>query len=286
MAENSIKPKLDGGYRLQGHHSMIKPSLPVVSIITVVYNDVAHLERTILSILNQIYPNIEYIIIDGGSNDGTVAIIQKYEDRIARWVSEPDKGLYDAMNKGLEAAMGEFVWFMNSGDRIYRDDTLEKIMSIPRQGDAETHICVYYGDTMIVDKKNNEIGLRRLRPPKKLTWRSFRKGMTVCHQAILIRRDLTGPFDPRYRHSADFDWVIKALKKARGQEGRKAEGNINTGLILCAFLDGGHSKQNISLSLSERFNSMVTHYGLLTTLFWHLIIPFRFWIYFFKNRRF
>lgn len=99
---------------------------PLISVVTVSYNAVSTIEQTILSVINQTYPHIEYIIIDGGSTDGTVDIIKKYADKIAYWVSEPDKGIYDAMNKGIKVATGEWINFMNSGDCLYRNDTIEK----------------------------------------------------------------------------------------------------------------------------------------------------------------
>ena len=246
---------------------------PLLSIITVVYNDAAGLERTIKSVEGQTYSNIEYIIVDGGSTDDTLDIIRKFEKNISHWVSEPDKGLYDAMNKGLKIASGDFVWFMNAGDLIYRDVTIENIFS-GNSGKAD----IYYGDTMVVNEQYEEVGLRRLRPPEKLNWKSFRKGMLVCHQAILVRRTLADQYDERYSHSADFDWVIKALKKTD---------NIrNTVNILVSFLDGGHSKQNIRPSLVERFNSMRTHYGLLPALFSHIPIAFRFFRFYSREGRF
>jgi glycosyltransferase involved in cell wall biosynthesis len=245
---------------------------PLISIITVVFNDAKGLVKTLESVKSQTYNNIEYIIIDGGSSDGTLEIIHQNREYIAFWVSEHDRGIYDAMNKGLEAANGDFVWFMNAGDLIYEPETTEKIFTADG-GQAD----IYYGDTMIVDKEYREVGLRRLRPPDRLSWRSFRKGMLVCHQAILVRRALAEKFDLRYSHSADFDWVIRALKKT----GKV----INTRLILARFLDGGHSKQNIRPSLKERFHSMKRHYGLFTALVSHIPIPFRFlWFYLRKGR--
>lgn len=247
--------------------------MPLVSIITVVYNDDVGLEKTIKSIRVQTYPNIEHIVIDGASTDGTIGVIRKYEDKIAYWVSEPDKGLYDAMNKGLTAASGDFVWFMNAGDLIHEPNTIEKIF-----GDGRELADIYYGDTMIVDKEYRHIGLRRLRPPEKLNWKSFRQGMLVCHQAILVRRALAGQYDERYSHSADFDWVIRALKKT--------DKIVNTGMILVSFLDGGHSKQNIKPSLKDRFHSMSRHYGFLPTLFSHIIIAIRFIRFYYREGRF
>lgn len=245
---------------------------PLISIITVVFNDAIGLKRTMESVGYQTYSNIEYIIIDGGSSDGTLEIIQKNIEKVTFWISEPDNGIYDAMNKGLAAARGDFVWFMNAGDLIYEPDTTEKIFAL-EGGQAD----IYYGDTIIVDDEYREVGLRRLRPPEDLNWKSFRKGMLVCHQAILVRRGLADKFDLRYSHSADFDWVIKALKKT--------DKVVNTRLLLARFLDGGHTKQNIGPGLRERFDSMRRHYGLFTALISHIPIPFRFlWFYLRKGR--
>lgn len=307
-------------------------------MITVVYNSLNLIEKTILSVTGQTYPNLEFVVIDGGSSDGTVEIIRLYEKQVDWWISEPDHGIYDAMNKGLAAATGEYVWFMNAGDRIYSADTLDKIVTGGQPWNfGESGIWrgpkIWYGDTMIVDPEYREVGLRRLRPPEVLTWKSFKKGMLVCHQAIIVSREIAEPFDPQYKHSADFDWVVRALKKAQGErrkaqgERRKAQGArgkggeeviintglhsgdadaaqvsdltanqplnlstyqpiINTHLILCAFLDGGHSKKNIGISLRERFHSMVRHYGLIPTIIRHVPIAVKFVWYYLINKRF
>ena len=324
---------LQGGTRLQGESPLKVPGYPVISVITIVFNGAGLLEKTIRSVTGQSYPNIEYLIIDGGSTDGTTNIIRQHEQQVSYWISEPDRGIYDAMNKGLALATGDFVWFMNTGDRIYSDDTLEKIFhSGPASGDPPDLALIYYGDTMIVDAEYREVGLRRLRPPEVLTWKSFKKGMVVCHQAILVNRQIAEPFDPQYSHSADYDWVLRAIGRAVGGR-RLAVGSrrwavgswqlavgsrrwathphinssthqlinksthqqintsphhqiLNTHLILCAFLDGGHSKQHIGISLRERFHSMRRHYGLLPTLISHVPIVFRFAWYVLINKRF
>jgi len=105
-----------------------KPGWPLISVITVTYNSASLLEETLKSIRSQTYPHIEHIIIDGASTDDTPEVIRRYEDIVARWVSEPDEGIYDAMNKGLKLFSGDYVWFINSGDRIYRPDTVEKMV--------------------------------------------------------------------------------------------------------------------------------------------------------------
>jgi len=117
----------------------------LISIITVVYNGETHLEQTIKSVLNQTYPNTEYIIIDGGSTDGTLDIIKKYNDKIAFWVSEPDNGIYDAMNKGIELATGEWINFMNAGDTFANKNTIEKIFS----KSSYEEVDVIFGNSII-----------------------------------------------------------------------------------------------------------------------------------------
>lgn len=303
-----MEETLQGGYRLNGQSPVKKAGLPVVSVITVVYNSLSLIEKTIRSIAGQTYPNLEFIVIDGGSSDGTVEIIRLYEKQISYWISEPDRGIYDAMNKGLAAASGDYVWFINAGDRIYADDILEKIFVGDKGPAKREYGLIYYGDTMIVDSEYREVGLRRLRPPEVLTWNSFRKGMLVCHQAIIVSREIAEPFDPQYKHSADFDWIVRVLKKAEGnragrQEGKKKDKNIrikanqhirisahqhiiNTHLVLCTFLDGGHSKHNIGISLRERFHSMVRHYGLIPTVLRHIPIAVKFGWYYLRNKRF
>jgi glycosyltransferase involved in cell wall biosynthesis len=142
-------------------------SLPKVSIITIVFNGIDTLEKTILSITNQTYPNIEYIIVDGASTDGTIDLIKAHSNVITRWISEPDKGLYDAMNKGIDLATGDYLWFINSGDVIFAPTTLSQIFNNNKIAD------IYYGDTVMIGNDGNEIGKRRLSPPKNLNWKQF-----------------------------------------------------------------------------------------------------------------
>lgn len=240
---------------------------PVFSIITVTYNAAQWLERTVLSILRQSYPHIEYIIIDGGSADGTVDIIKQYQEGLAYWVSEPDKGLYDAMNKGLAKATGDYVWFINAGDTLHTADTLQEIMSTLKKKVSLPDVI--YGDTMIVDAEGRSLGLRRLRPPKKLTWKSFRMGMLVNHQAFIARREIAPPYDLRYRLVADFDWCIQCLQQA---------GSIhNTHRILADFLKEGLSSQNRKASLKERYAIMQKYYGRFSTALLHLWFAVRFY---------
>lgn len=248
-------------------------SNPKISIITVVFNSENLIEHTINSVLGQTYKNIEYIIIDGNSKDATVSIIKKYEDKLAFWLSEPDKGLYDAMNKGLAHATGDYVCFLNSGDKLYSNDILEKAFS-PLNYLPD----VVYGETMIVGPDGKEIGLRRLKAPETLTWESFKDGMVVCHQSVYVKRAIAENYNLKYKIASDFEWVLKALKKAQTIH--------NTHLVLTCFLDGGMNKKNIRRGLTDRFIIMAGNYGFFPTLARHLLIGIKFFLFFSKNKRF
>lgn len=243
-----------------------------LSIITVTYNAATLLEKTIRSVIDQSYTIIEYIIVDGGSTDGTIDIIKRYESKIRKWISEPDHGIYDAMNKGLKMATGEFVWFINAGDELPNAHIVEQVFCNFPLSD------VYVGETMIIDSLGNDIGLRRLRAPLNLSWKDFRFGQRVSHQAFIARRNLAPLYNIHYKHSADTDWQIKIL--------RKSERVANTGLVLCRFLDGGKSKQNIIPSLRERFRIMIKNYGLVATIFNHVVIGIKFFKYLIRHKRF
>jgi glycosyltransferase involved in cell wall biosynthesis len=235
---------------------------PLVTIITVVFNSKEFLEGTITSILQQSYKNIEFIIIDGGSTDGTIDIIKKYSSQIAYWSSEPDKGIYDAMNKGIAASKGDYLWFINSGDQIYSADTLEKTIEV-----SEKCADVYYGETEIVDESGDKLRMRRHKAPEVLTWKSFRTGMMVSHQSIIVRKNLTPLYDLKYKVSADIDWCLKILKKS--------EIICNSHLILSKIVKQGFSKKFQKTSLKERFWIMAKNYGFFTTVFYHFVIAVR-----------
>ncbi|MGZ4157095.1 MAG: glycosyltransferase family 2 protein [Bacteroidia bacterium] len=181
---------------------------PKISIITVVFNGKTLIERTIKSVLSQTYTNIEYIIIDGASSDGTLEIAEKYQHEIALILSGKDNGIYDAMNKGLKNATGDYVLFLNAGDELYSMDTLTKVFSMSADAD------VYYGNTAVVDSSGKELGDRRLTPPENLTWRSLKFGMCVSHQSFIAKRSLCDLYNLNYKISSDIDWVISILKKS------------------------------------------------------------------------
>ena len=208
---------------------------PTFSIITITYNAVRLVEQTLLNVLSQSYPNIEYIVIDGGSTDGTADIIRRYESGLAYWVSEPDKGIYDAMNKGLQKATGDYVWFINAGDTLCSSDTVQSVVSRLQKRKALPDII--YGETNIVDEERRSLGLRRLRAPRKLSWKSFR--------------------------------CIRCMKQARSF--------CNTHLTLSDFLDGGTSTTQRKASLRERYAIMCKYYGTFVTVLLHGWFAIRFY---------
>jgi glycosyltransferase involved in cell wall biosynthesis len=238
---------------------------PVLSVITVVYNNVRDIERTVKSVLQQTHPAIEYIVIDGGSTDGTLEVLKRYEDQLSQLHSEPDKGIYDAMNKGLKLATGDYVLFINSGDEIYAPDTVAKVFASAEDAD------IYYGETELYNEDWQPIGMRRLRTPEKFDWTGFKRGMTISHQAIYVKRSIAPLYDLNYKLSADIDWVIRAAKQARCIQ--------NTHLIVAKYLAGGLSQKRHKESLKERFAILSKHYGLISNLWNHSLITFRYIFY-------
>lgn len=231
---------------------------PKFSIITVTYNAGAVLEDTIQSVITQTYRNVEYIIVDGGSKDHTLDIINRYREHIHTLVSEPYKGLYDAMNKGIRLATGDYLCFLNAGDELHEDDTLQLMVHSITGTELPD---VLYGETAIVDEEGHFLRMRRLSAPEDLNWKSFKDGMLVCHQAFFPRRELAEPYDLRYRFSADFDWCIRIMKKSHTLH--------NTHLTLIDYLNEGMTTRNHRASLHERFRIMCRHYGYLSTLARH-----------------
>jgi len=245
-----------------------------ISVVTITYNAAKVLQRTLDSVRSQTYMDIEHLIIDGASKDETMDLVRSYELGVrseevkarsyeVRVVSEPDRGIYDAMNKGLRLATGDYIVFMNAGDTFHDKDTLEKVASGRLEGAA-----VLYGDTNIVDSEGRFLRKRHLSVPDQLTWRSFKKGMLVCHQAFYARLDIARdiPYDLQYRHSADVDWCIRVMKEAE----KRHLPLLRVPGVVADFMDGGNTTQNHRDSLMERFQIMRKHYGLFTTLAMHV----------------
>lgn len=241
-----------------------------ITVATVTYNAADVIERTIESVEEQDYPHVEHLIIDGNSHDGTLTAFLHYQERNARKpgshevnaVSEPDKGIYDAMNKALRMATGDFIVFLNAGDKFHSPHVLSQIAAC-----ANDNVGVIYGETDIVDNDGHFVRHRRLRAPKRLRSRSFLKGMLVCHQAFFANTEIARgvSYDLRYRFSADYDWCIRVMRRAERRKMRL----VNAGIIVDDFLEGGMTVKNHSKSLAERFKVMARRYGIVCALVMH-----------------
>jgi glycosyltransferase involved in cell wall biosynthesis len=247
-----------------------------ITYVTITYNAAQVLQRTLDSVLQQDYPDIVHLIIDGNSTDGTLQLVDDYIQRSnaadnghrIQVTSEPDHGIYDAMNKGLRSLDGDYVCFLNAGDFLPAPDTVSKIVAALCDTPA-----VLYGDTDIVDAEGRFLHHRRLSPPENLTWKSFRHGMLVCHQAFYARTDfaIATPYDQRYRYSADVDWCIRIMKAA-------AKENVpllNLHMVVANYTQEGQTTLHHRESLIERFKIMGRHYGWLTTIAMHVWFVFR-----------
>lgn len=235
-----------------------------LSVITVTYNAEKTLERTLKSVSGQTYPYVEHIVVDGKSEDHTVSLIQKYVNPALKWVSEPDKGLYDAMNKAVTMTTGDYLCFLNAGDTFYTDDTVERMMN---SFEAASPPDIIYGETAIVDDSGKFLFMRRLSVPETLSWKSFKQGMVVCHQAFIVKKTIFEPYSLDYRFSADVDWCIRMMKKSRRIH--------NTHLTLINYLNEGVTTANRKASLKERYRIMVKHYGQVSTFLHHLWFALR-----------
>ena len=238
----------------------------MITLVTVTYNAASTIERTLLSVEGQTYRDIQHIIMDGGSKDGTVALAEAYKQRNADLdvtvVSERDKGLYDAMNKAIDLAKGDYVCFLNAGDKLHGCDTLQHIAD---KADANS-VGIIYGNTDIVDDKGNLLRSRRLAPPDHLTWKSFMHGMLVCHQSFYVNRKIMQRYDLTYRFSADFDWCIRCMKQGNAI----GLANIYVKEPFTDYLSEGMTTANHKASLLERMRIMAKHYGWITTIAMHL----------------
>lgn len=222
---------------------------PLISVVTVCYNAVATIEETILSVLNQTYPNIEYIIIDGGSTDGTVDIIKKRADRLAYWISEPDKGIYDAMNKGIIEAKGEWVYFLNAGDILASKTILQQM---------EEHIApefrIIRGNILRIYPKFKikSVGVTKQNPGLMDMFKN-----TFHHQACLIQASLfkeCGLYSVDYKLCSDwkffFDCIVFYNIKSKYID-----------LIVAHFKMDGISSRNPKLYQKEREDYLIKVYG-------------------------
>ncbi len=237
-----------------------------LSIVTIAYNNLDGLKKTLEIFLDGKYADrVEHVIVDGGSSDGTREFLEKLK-LSATWVSEKDTGIYNAMNKGLAMAKGDYVWFLNSGDYVHDGRTLELVLNA-----LDRHPDALYGETMMVSPSGREMGTRSeistRKLPETLHWKSFSMGMNVGHQSFIIRRQLAVPYDETYRYVSDIDWMIFCLKQCRTV--------VNLKTVLACFTLEGFSSANRKASNLERYKVLKKHYGWLPNLLAHAGIIMR-----------
>lgn len=231
---------------------------PLFSIITITYNAAQTLPPTLESVDGQTCTDYEHLVIDGASPDGTAALSTASGNTRRHTYSSPDKGLYDAMNKGLALAKGKYLIFLNAGDTFSTPDTLEAYAEVARTG-----ADIVYADTRLVDASRHVLGARHLSVPERLTFKSFARGMLVCHQAFCVRRDLAGRYDLSYRFSADYAWCLDCLRRS------DPERCVNLRRVAIDYLSDGMTDKNRRASLRERYKIMCRAYGTLPTMLRH-----------------
>jgi len=244
--------------------------MPQLSLITVTRNAEQVLGCTLQSVAAALQKapdsfQVEYILVDGASTDRTLGLLEGYGELPLRVTSEPDNGLYDAMNKGLKSASGKYVWFLNAGDEISGPEVLARLSD-----SMTTDADIYYSDALFVRPDGSVAGLRSVVTPhtlpRRLGWQDMKMGMKVCHQAFIVRKSLAPFYDPG-NLSADLDWEIRALKGARKVQWLD--------FILCRYLLGGISEQKRLKSLKDRWIVLKNHFGVLTALVSHFRILIR-----------
>ena len=238
--------------------------MPKLSIITITYQAEAYIERTLKSVFEQsCAEEIDYIVVDGASKDQTLSIIEANKTQINQFISEKDKGIYDAMNKGLTLAKGDYILFLNAGDTFASATTLKNLLH-----ELAGNPDVLYGEAVFVNNEGQSLGLRSEvtphRLPSKLTWQNFRFGMLVCHQAFIAKRSIAPLFNLAYRLSSDIDWEIQVLKNSQFI--------LKSAAPICTYLIGGASVQNLKRSWEERYQVLKSHFGFLPNLINHLVI--------------
>jgi glycosyltransferase involved in cell wall biosynthesis len=202
-----------GGRRTRGYHAATRAERPLVSIITAAFNSVKYIEETIQSVINQTYDNVEHVIVDGGSSDGTVDILRKYDDKIDFWVSEPDGSMYEAINKGIGFSCGDVVAVLNSDDKYIHPNVIaEAACALSRYPDVDG----VYGD--IIRLYPTYTRYKRVFQVNYRKHLLAQKGTLVPHPALFVRRGCigrVGVYDTRYRFGSDYDFILRCLKQGR-----------------------------------------------------------------------
>ncbi|MCM8833248.1 MAG: glycosyltransferase [Candidatus Omnitrophica bacterium] len=218
----------------------------MISVITVVFNGERYLEETIQSVINQTYPNVEYIIIDGGSTDGTLDIIKKYEDKIDYWVSEKDKGIYDAMNKGIRVAVGEWINFINAGDTFLDQGVLSRVF----ERDVSKFDVVYGDMTSVYEDLNLNVYRKIKDINKALSLKeAFKTIYSICHQSVFIKKIICTYFDTNFNIASDRFYLLNLYFQSRKFH------YVNE--CICKYLIGGFSGKKFFHSYKERLKTLL-----------------------------
>lgn len=231
---------------------MKKKKQPLISIVTVVFNDVKNIEETIISTLSQKFDDFEYIIIDGGSTDGTIDIIKRYIEKIDIFKSEPDLNVYDGMNKGKKLSSGKYLNYLNSGDIFYSENTLNFISNILYKNDTD----FIYGNVILIsgdDKRERVLHSLKLSQIYLYIFGS----RVLCHQSVFVRKTISLDFNIKYNILADYNWYIDLLKMNPALKIKR----INLSLIYYRL--GGKSERSIYRKYFERIDIIYTQFGFL-----------------------
>ncbi|WP_291725604.1 glycosyltransferase family 2 protein [Bernardetia sp.] len=255
-----------------------------LTIITVVRNAKDLFLQTFESVKNQTYQNIEYVVIDGNSTDGTKQLIEENQEHITTWISEKDKSLYDAMNKGLQRSTGDFVWFLHAGDTIPNYDTVENVVneiiinkSENQSKEVFQNLDFIYGEVKIKHLDNSFSNYHKEAPTEeKLTkrgYKNFLEGMVICHQGMWVRREIAPLYDLEFRLAGDIDWSIRLFKEIEKRKKNKQEIRVKrTETVVVHFLAGGISTSQKKNSLKERFKIFQKHIGFIGAIWQHFVI--------------
>lgn len=245
----SANKKGEGGLRKKDYFKESFQNNPLISIITVVFNGEKYIEETIKSVINQTHNNVEYIIIDGGSTDNTLEIIKKYENVIDYWISEKDKGIYDAMNKGILLASGDWINFMNAGDNFYKNDILKEIFLQNNLKD----IGILYGNHAVKNEDNSKTTIVDVKSYNE------KRNIPFCHQSLFVRSDLlkNNLFDLQFKIAADYDQFLR-LKAKDIQV-------LHLPLVIAIYLDGGISSISREKLIKEYYKITKKYFPMYST---------------------
>jgi glycosyltransferase involved in cell wall biosynthesis len=238
--------------------------MPIITVITICYNAEKFIEKTLQSVQNQTFKDYEHLIQDGVSKDATLRIVEKYRSEKMSVVSEKDKGIYDALNKAVENAKGDYVCFLHAGDIFYDEKTLEKIFQTVDNQDF------IYGDTIMFNEKTGEKRQWYKQKPAEahFSHKSFINGMVVCHQSMIVKREKSAVYTVgKWKIANDLDWTIRTLQQCKTFK--------DVGFPIAYFLEGGVSDQRRKDALKERFAILRQHFGFAPTLLQHIKIIFQ-----------